>query len=442
MVKLWLASGICVLVVLLQCSSIQAELDRCNYDPRIGLWRVYTHAHCNDAQANRSKSLLVDVLKLHGNPYHALYDVGWAVSYYIRNCLRKPFWQFDAKNTFLRVRVNYEMNLTRCEHEPSDEEYNRWEQPSWGACMLLAVATQSGIPISNIDIVPPGRLTNTCHTGVAEFLPRFRNRAYQIGKLPRTKRKKKRFLKDERVDRAFQQIQHDVLSAFNVNRRMAKSDRVNVLLYDRRDRRPYRLKRKWISAQRLEKRLRRDRRVALTYVNELPKSLAQQASLFHSTDILVAPHGAAMANTVFMKDNSHVFEIWKCCKDEVRNDPEEPHPWTGWHASRIGLTLRYVQCHRPNQTLSVAELHQLDENEDEGADRWCRQPWIDVEVDDAYEQVRGAIRYHSQRKGVRGRFQSADLSVAFELVGVGALVAGVFGRGILLRRGVRIASSK
>lgn len=67
-------------------------------------------------------------------------------------------------------------------------------------------------------------------------------------------------------------------------------------MYDRRDRKPFKVRRKWKNAEELADHLHADERVQVRYVSEMPKSMLAQAALFRWADIVVAPHGAAQAN--------------------------------------------------------------------------------------------------------------------------------------------------
>lgn len=157
--------------------------------------------------------------------------------------------------------------------------------------------------------------------------------------------------------------------------------RVHILLYDRNDT----TRRQWVNAHEVYERLKLDKRVELNYVRQMPTGFKSQVLLYAWTDIVIAPHGAAMVNTVFMRNGSEVIEIWKHCDENVVGNPFQPRDWTGWHANLLGLQLRYVQCHR-------AELKFKNESELEerghGVDTNGRHK---VRVDEVLEAVEQAV---------------------------------------------------
>lgn len=94
------------------------------------------------------------------------------------------------------------------------------------------------------------------------------------------------------------------------------------------------------------KLLHKDHRVEVTFVRRMPRLLKEQVELYSWADVLVAPHGAAMVNTVFMRPGTEIVEIYKRCDMNIEYDRFVPHDWTGWHASLLDVNIQYVQCHR------------------------------------------------------------------------------------------------
>ena len=160
---------------------------------------------------------------------------------------------------------------------------------------------------------------------------------------------------------------------------------LNVLVYDRKNAR----RRRWNNVDQTLDKLLLDKRLNVTYLTALPKSFGGQVSVFRTSDIVITPHGAALANSIFMKKGSEVIEINKCCRDEVRLAPEALRAWTGWHAPLLSIGLQYLQCHQENSHLSIAELNSTEHRNAE--DRWCNLKRFDVNPTDVMQAVRKAI---------------------------------------------------
>ncbi|OSX78324.1 hypothetical protein BU14_0112s0023 [Porphyra umbilicalis] len=74
--------------------------------------------------------------------------------------------------------------------------------------------------------------------------------------------------------------------------------------------------RQWVHTDTLVAALRALPGVALTVAERLtPSSFAAQAATFAAADVVVAPHGAAVVNALFMPPDGAVVEVWRCCWD-------------------------------------------------------------------------------------------------------------------------------
>lgn len=76
-------------------------------------------------------------------------------------------------------------------------------------------------------------------------------------------------------------------------------------------------------------------------------SFGGQARLYNWADVVVGAHGAAMANTLFMRDGGAVVEVLKCCRErlgDARAEASRVRAWTGWLLYRTGLPLSHVEC--------------------------------------------------------------------------------------------------
>lgn len=97
-------------------------------------------------------------------------------------------------------------------------------------------------------------------------------------------------------------------------------------------------------------------RISILHSTKVPKAFEQQVEQYNDAALVVAPHGAAMVNTLFMRDRSAVLEIAsKHCftsdgqyqnhsadipfsldMDVVQN-VSDPNAWVPWHAHSLGL---------------------------------------------------------------------------------------------------------
>lgn len=100
-----------------------------------------------------------------------------------------------------------------------------------------------------------------------------------------------------------------------------------------------------------------------------------------------------------MREGAHVFEIHKCCKEEVRTEPDLPRRWTGWHADKMGLGLSYLQCQRVNESLTVEGLASVNAKDDPGADRWCRMSWFEVGREEMFQKINDVLEKQVIRVG-------------------------------------------
>lgn len=106
----------------------------------------------------------------------------------------------------------------------------------------------------------------------------------------------------------------------------------------------------------LKKELPQDLRIV--NAGKVAETFEEQVEQYNDAALVVAPHGAAMANTLFMRENTGVLEIAsKYCfpsetmgmngkvldMDTVAN-VSDPNAWVPWHAQSLGIFHMSAPC--------------------------------------------------------------------------------------------------
>lgn len=97
----------------------------------------------------------------------------------------------------------------------------------------------------------------------------------------------------------------------------------------------------------------------VTSMKKVAKAFEQQVLDHSEADILIAPHGAAMVNTLFMREGATVLEIASRQCIDLGNtrtatdlnhavDPTDPNTWVPWHAQSLGLYHLVAPCYVPS----------------------------------------------------------------------------------------------
>lgn len=343
--------------------SVNIDINRfCHSDPTVRYWRNLT---CPLGQH------LVTVPYLNPNPFHAFHDTGWAVGYYLYNCLQR------ANETHLWVNSTSDIDLRLCWDEKSPH-VERSKQPSWGICLLKTVALNRGIPLQNFHLgrEPPAK----CWRRETVINGRFRQLVYKAIStrlwfwdilVPWKMRKE-----------AVQRIASDVsASYYKETFEYEERNTFHVLVYTRDDVR----RRRWNNVNETISLLEKDPDFTVKKVYGIPTSLRQQVNLFRDADIVITPHGAALANSIFMRKHSTILEVHKCCFQEIRTHPHEFQRWTSWHVRALSLNIRYIQCHVPGTVLSIQQLRKKGTKQDE--DQGCSFAEFDVEPKEVMEMI-------------------------------------------------------
>lgn len=140
-----------------------------------------------------------------------------------------------------------------------------------------------------------------------------------------------------------------------------------ILLYGREDTK----RRIWRNAaaftELLRKEVNSDTRIY--HIKEIPASFASQVNLFNNAALVITPHGAALANSLFMRQNSAILEIAsKHCftkkqmgmqkynyNSHMFGNISDPNAWVPWHAESLGIYHIIAPCIRPEAASSFFE---------------------------------------------------------------------------------------
>lgn len=349
------------LVLLHLLYQAHSATDFCDADPRL----LITTMRCNPSTPH----LNLFLPQLDKNPYHALHDILWVASHYLSHCV--ALYRKEGKIT---------MSLT-IPTLPTQIDCVFGQDPSpsvsWGSCAAAALAARHKARLRTLSTVSNETKTPSCYTktvqlgwlhndhvfaqdGFGNLQPHFRELSFfGRGCIPAAPGQVSSPcdgtqahgilvpLPERFQSAAFLALRDSITTYLGVATpnltltAQRKLNRVRVLVYSRGDT----MRRQWANAEQLSKRLTRDSRIVLHFLKKTPHSFRQQAELYSWADVLVAPHGAAMVNTIFMRPGAEVVEVWKYCYEDVSKSRFLPHHWTGWHVHLLGINLQYLQCH-------------------------------------------------------------------------------------------------
>ena len=328
------------------------ETDFCDGDPRI---RTIENKCPGDKHVIRLQ------YAMSGNPNHALHDLLWPISHYLQNCAR-------GELTFLSrfPRKDITQCLNRSHVDP-------WTIPAWATCVGIAMIEKLGSNYS-FKFESEERLLNgnmkTCYRTETVFGVKptengfvgyrgdnFRHVDFYgrniTGKKEVTYNESSLIrLPEEFKVKAFQFMKNAVYKKYGINHRRREpfwnaklgNTKIRVIVYDRNDTN----RRQWANPSVVTQVLDLIEDVDYKFLRSIPKPFIDQVELFSWADIVIAPYGAGMANTIFMKEGTDIIEIWKYCLHNTGLTPKQPREWTGWHARLLGINLTYAQCHVAN----------------------------------------------------------------------------------------------
>eukprot|EP00178_Gracilaria_changii_P002814 TRINITY_DN14141_c0_g1_i1.p1 TRINITY_DN14141_c0_g1~~TRINITY_DN14141_c0_g1_i1.p1 ORF type:complete len:438 (-),score=38.61 TRINITY_DN14141_c0_g1_i1:1654-2967(-) len=380
--------------------------DFCHTDPRLRM--------IEDDPSSTSCPAAIYIPELDRNPNHALHDRVWALSHYLKHCV-------DTESTLvLNEHVFY--NLSLCKEEGASLNPKR---PTWGICVAFILSRWHNILLNFsqsrvwpdempmmpdscfsrhiwIGVQPPQSVSKDSGVNVSHFrkLSWFGRNCEQqqpclggLGPLPE-------YLQQAALSNIVSAV-YDFLDI-----EFTPHETVNILVYDRNDT----FRRRWNGAKDVFSKLELQKSLNVRIVHRMPESFSQQVKLFTWADILVAPHGGAMANTIFMRSGSDILEVRRNCEADTRFANFMPWDWTGWHAHLLGLNLMYIGCTMQKQknggSLEHAALSQFTVNESEvlrvvegciqrqihrknasRQTRWLREKFLDEESEELFNSV-------------------------------------------------------
>lgn len=392
--------------LLSQLRRSAAAIDFCDADPRV---EVKT-ASCAGADM---PTLLLYIRKLDQTPYHALHDSVWPVAHYVAHCAST----FPQGSITFTVFSGGRFNRSGC----TGDKPLIARGPNWGHCALQSLAARvDGRVVGDlVNELPPGCFDKTVEFGVrkhvsktvagvgdlrddframsyfgrvcaggmeAECDPSVRNRSMLI-KMP-----------DDMKGDALRYLRESMMRFTNASVPAKEPEwKTRVLMYDRNDT----SRRQWTNTRPIHQRLLKDPRVEVRFVKETPKSLKGQVELYAWPDVIVAPHGVAMVNTIFLREGTDIVEVSKLCDAHVGKHPFLPGDWTGWQAPLLNINLQSVQCHRDEG--EYKERHQLLEG-DPGPPTNDRHKYRVEEVVELLETAldRQAIRLRDMKRSGGG----------------------------------------
>lgn len=280
------------------------------------------------------------------NPYHGFFDCLWPLVHYISTCtLPKD-----------RARITV---LTTV------HSLQKRRRISWVAYAQHAYLAATGVRVVHTRDLSPNHVV--CFRRTVRFSRNKLWRPLMFGVSLRIG--KNRFSNEhpEPLKRAgMRAFRAGVLSSLDLSANAFPPDaRPQVLIYDRlRTKR-----RRWRNANNFARRLKYllADRIDIKYVSTMPASFAGQVALFNRASIHIAPHGAAMANTLFMRENSAVIEI-ASRQCSTTNDYEgvifnaaamqtDPNAWTVWHTGFLGIHLVHAPCVTMDKGSGDFEVH-------------------------------------------------------------------------------------
>lgn len=294
---------------------------------------------------SRSNAVLA---RCHKNPFHSFYDCIWPLIHYVSTCVSRASRPQNMDITIVTTKYSLRPNRTRT-----------WAEGALDS--VLQSLRYFGINHLDTQRIPSSHAV--CYEAVTTFSKEAKWRPLQLRALmggddmiPHTERSKAQ---------SFQLFRRLALYS-NPKRNFLpwSSNKRRVLVYSRTDAN----RRRWLNAFQFAVSLNNSlpNNFEVHYLWKMPKDFALQLHLHRDITALVAPHGASMANSLFMPQNSAVMEIASrnCAYDDPLIDSNDIGPqqqglsndissltrdwrndsWTGWHSEKLGLHHISIPC--------------------------------------------------------------------------------------------------
>lgn len=331
--------------------------DFCDSEPHLQIQET-------TCESSQKPTILFRLTRLHPNPYHALHDSLWAISHYLIHCLLP-----EAKSKRIIIQTEEPSHeLKNCSSESQLPILADDGKACWALHVMKAMAKTM-----NIELIGGEQRVVNCVEKRIKF-PVDPGNSYSLGVEPPKgyvrKSHSKRLLGLTWTGRACLHSQKDKVctdvgdgsnlepelphhlkaAAFrfvadvvrkeagaSLARKGQRNGPVRTLFYDRNDT----SRRQWANSKEVYEALRRDKRLELRFVRKTPASVNEQVLMYSWADVIIAPHGAGMVNTIIMRPGTEIIEVWKKCG---ANKQFWPPDWTAWHAPLLDLNLQYVSC--------------------------------------------------------------------------------------------------
>jgi len=266
------------------------------------------------------------------NPFHAFYDCIWPLSQFISSCL-------PEQRNGNRYHIISDLSLL-----------NGGEKRSWFAEAMSIF--MNGIQPKNY-IVQENEFqdkTGICFRTVSKFKRKMVWRPLRFN------------IMFENIDIQYSEkmraqgiklFRSVILEQLKLKKHpISAYEKIKIVVYDRSDAR----RRKWKNADQFYELLykRYGETADIEFYRSVNMSFHDQARLFNDATIHIGSHGAAMANTLFMRPNSGVLEINSItCQNRFNTEKQDLDTikdkatwmgWTSWHSSIIGIHHMLAPC--------------------------------------------------------------------------------------------------
>lgn len=273
------------------------------------------------------------------NPFHGFYDCIWPLVHYLTTCaslLRSNSHKTIIANNAVLSDRRFKSWVVRAQQAYLNESNSKWSileknRVAENQCLCF----NSVVKFANDAFWRPVRY-------------QFANDPFQDAVLYSHPTVTKR---NGLVD--FRQV---ILRSLGLNSNPHK-DSYKIMVYARQDAKRRRWRNVNYFLQLLKSHL--PDKVELISLRRIPRSFDEQVTIFNKANLLIAPHGAAMVNTLFMRTGSAVLEIGSrhCLPkrsganrnssfldtDTIAN-VSDPNSWVPWHSQSLGLYHMTAPC--------------------------------------------------------------------------------------------------